>query len=574
MGSGVTSPPKVEKRIAPDSGEISETSRKRMKMQDLDSALRSEEIESNYLESSVIVDETAVHGPPSTKVEGTQVGRCVNTGGNERDSLSMFEAAICLRLSQAAGTSENEKLPSTKMRLISDSSCDDAFGYAKEVCRSSLAQKVGKEELDLNVSHTSGFGLDLNSEDVPNALDQNPFYPYKTLGHVKSTDASECGSCTGPLEDNEPLKLWKTMKQNGFLSSSHGGIPIPKQRGPSKKSKNDTFKKKIELAKREQVNRFTKIAAPSGLLSGLNPGIINHVRNSKQVHSIIEALVRSEKPNCQTQKRFVNHSKKDDNELDINGTSKSAEYANFARSRQTGDGHPVHIPSCSDVRSGLHSSKGSAIRLPEPSFVPKFTSEWDEEKFTMKMASSENVSCLSSEEFLANQDSITSLSVKAATVASQWLDLLYQDIRGRLAALKRSKKRVRTMIQTELPSLMSQQFMTNPEKGSYYEKPSGSDMHMARWRSIFTQMEKALSEEGKHLENWLKQVKEMQEHCEQGLQFVDLPGAGYLPSISISADSRLNKAEAFERECAVRAAAASIYSTSNLVLTAENVPCF
>ncbi|XP_068668396.1 uncharacterized protein [Aristolochia californica] len=517
----------LEKRVVSDSGEMLDTSHKRIKMRDPDSAVRSEDIESSYLESSTIIDENTVRGPPTTKVEASQWARSVHIGANEMDSLSLLGAAACLQLSQAAGTKEKKK-PPTKVHLISDSSCDTLLAYASDVCRSSLLQEVKKTELDLNVSHPSGFGLDLNSEGVPNVLDQNPFYPFKTLGIVISGETSECGSCTGPLEDNEPLKLWKTMKQNGFLSSSHGGIPIPKQRGPPKKSKNDAFKKKIELAKREQVNRFTRIAAPSGLLSGLNPGIINHVRNSKQVHSIIEALVRSEKPNCQTQKQSANLAKKEDNEPSIKGSSNDAEYANAARSRQMGDGDPVHVnrismPSSSDDRSGLHSSKVAV----------------------------------------------------AATVASQWLELLYQDIRGRLAALKRSKKRVRTMIQTELPSLMSKQFMSNQEYSSYYGQSYGSDMHMARWRSIFTEMEKGLSEEGKDLENWLRQVKEMQEHCEQGLQFVNLPGTGILqPLGSIDADSRSNKTEAFERECAVRAAAASIYSTSNLVMSAENVPCF
>ncbi|KAA8533974.1 hypothetical protein F0562_031491 [Nyssa sinensis] len=106
-------------------------------------------------------------------------------------------------------------------------------------------------------------------------------------------DTLECGSTTGPLEEKDPMILWKEMKQNGFLSSSHAGIPTPKPHG--RKSKNDGLKKKMELAKREQVDRFAKIAAPSELLTDLNPGIINHVRNSKQVHSIIEALVKSEK---------------------------------------------------------------------------------------------------------------------------------------------------------------------------------------------------------------------------------------------------------------------------------------
>lgn len=152
-------------------------------------------------------------------------------------------------------------------------------------------------EPDMNCATSRGLGLDLNAEDVSSSMHKDPFFPYKSRNHLKPRDVSECGSSTGPLEESDSLKVWKEMKQNGFLSSSHGGIPMPKQRG--RKSKNDVLKKKMELAKREQVDRFTKIAAPSGLLNELNPGIINHVRNRKQVHSIIEALVRSEKlENC------------------------------------------------------------------------------------------------------------------------------------------------------------------------------------------------------------------------------------------------------------------------------------
>ena len=87
------------------------------------------------------------------------------------------------------------------------------------------------------------------------------------------------------------------MKRNGFITSLYSGIPpLPKPRGrPPKRLKEDEKKKKLDAAKREQINRFSKVTSPSGLLSGLNPGIINHVRNSKQVHAIIEAVVRSEK---------------------------------------------------------------------------------------------------------------------------------------------------------------------------------------------------------------------------------------------------------------------------------------
>lgn len=75
------------------------------------------------------------------------------------------------------------------------------------------------------------------------------------------------------------------------------------------------------------------------------------------------------------------------------------------------------------------------------------------------------------------------------------------------AALRRSKKRVRNVIQTELPYLLSKEMLSEQEQEGYFVHSSESgcskkailDMHMARWKSIFSQMDKALCEEGKHL---------------------------------------------------------------------------
>lgn len=134
-----------------------------------------------------------------------------------------------------------------------------------------------------------------------------------------STDVnSECGSSSNnvSVEASDPMKLWEAMKQNGFLSnphgggvsgtssscvvsSSHGGIPAPRKRGRKSKYNNDAAvvvkKRKIEVARKEEVDRFARLAAPSGLLNELNPGIINHVRNKKQVLSIIRSIVKSDK---------------------------------------------------------------------------------------------------------------------------------------------------------------------------------------------------------------------------------------------------------------------------------------
>lgn len=210
--------------------------------------------------------------------------------------------------------------------------------------------------------------------------------------------------------------------------------------------------------------------------------------------------------------------------------------------------------------------------------------ENEDDKLALKLSSSAKVatghaSCLSNEES-ADLSSVTSLSVKAANVASQWLELLNQDIRGRLAALKRSKKRVRAVITTELPLLMSREFSSNLDKEAYTKKGSTfcypdqatADAHSVRWSTLFAQMDKALSDEESHLESWLNQVKEMQLHCEKGLYKNSLSHAP-LQTGPTGDDNRSGEADNSENDLAIRSAAASIYSTCNFLLSMENLPC-
>ncbi|VAI43113.1 unnamed protein product [Triticum turgidum subsp. durum] len=288
-------------------------------------------------------------------------------------------------------------------------------------------------------------GLDLNRVGSSDAAELNPFFPYKKLGQSKVSDPSECGSTTGATGESESHRKWREMKQNGFLSSTHGTAVVPKPRGRPPKRKRDDELKRSTSTQNEQT-KFTKVAAPSGLLSGLNPGIINHVRNSKQVYSIIKAMVRSEELENASQPGL----------------------AGQTGEREDGDNLKLQLSS------------------------------------TVTMASDRTCSTLDHE---SQHDYMTVLSVKAASVASQWLELLQQDIRGRLAALKRSRKRVRNALQTELPHLISTEFSSSQENEpsiahSSEAGPMGktaSEEHVARWRSLFLQMERTLQEEGRHL---------------------------------------------------------------------------
>ncbi|KAL3622043.1 hypothetical protein CASFOL_034239 [Castilleja foliolosa] len=404
----------------------------------------------------------------------------------------------------------------------------------------------GSKELDLNVnvssvnrtivndSNTRAFSLDLKTNDISSSIN-NPFFPFKNYESSRSRDELECGSSVGPLDEKDSMHIWKGLKQNNFMSSLNRSAPvsIPKPRGRKKlnnNNKNDVMKKRMELAKREQVDRFARVAAPSGLLNGLNPGIINHVRNSKQVHSIIEALVRSEKNE--------NRSKKCNQDVSSLGVN--------------------------DNTSRLFPGVSKMSFFPDAGIARGYE---DDEKLALKLSMSvtvvsENNSCLSNNQS-GSFGSVNALSVKAANVASQWLELLNHDIKGRLAALRRSKKRVRDVITTELPLLMSTEFSSN-----CFDQAT-ADAHSVRWGSLFEEMDKALSDEESQLENWLNQVKEMQLHCDKGLYKSSLYNASQ-EKAPIANDIRSGEANKLERDLEVRAAAASIYSTCNFLLSMGN----
>uniref|UniRef100_A0A0D9YLV6 Uncharacterized protein n=1 Tax=Oryza glumipatula TaxID=40148 RepID=A0A0D9YLV6_9ORYZ len=457
----------------------------------------------------------------------------------ETGSFLQPEAA-CLTLGRSSDAAEVNNL------------CD------KENIRTDLQPKPDVRHVE-NRMNGAPLGLDLNIVDSSNAAELNPFFPYKKLGQTKVSDPSECGSTTGAVGESESHRKWREMKQNGFLSSSQGTAVGPKPRGRPIKRKRDDESKRNTFAQKEQTNKFMKVAAPSGLLSGLNPGIINHVRNSKQVYSIIKAMVHSE--NLEKENQAVHASQTG---------KRGREFSEKAQDQRYGG----NMMNCHFLMKG--SNMPFHQGLPTASqFLPE---DGDDLKLQLSSAvtmASDRTCSTSADDFASNHDYMTVLSVKAANVASQWLELLQQDIRGRLAALKRSKKRVRNALQTELPYLISTEFSYNQENESsvVHSSDGGStgktvpEAHVARWRSLFLQMDRTLQEEGMHLENRLKEVQEMQMNCEKGLRYMacEAPLVGPMAELW-----KLKNSETPESEWAVQAAAASIYSTCNLVMRTEN----
>lgn len=440
--------------------------------------------------------------------------------------------------------------------LAGNSNGTDPLACGKENSSTGLQSRPDENRM----SDAAPLGLDLNIVNSSDAAELNPFFPYKNLGQSKVSGPSECGSTTGATGGTESYRKWEEMKKNGFLSSSHGAAVVPKPRGRPPKRKRDDEPKRSNFTQNEQT-KFMKVAAPSGLLSGLNPGIINHVRNSKQVYSIIKAMVRSEKLENASQPVFACQTGERGKEV----------------SERIQDQNMGSLMKCHFMMDGNNTMFHRG--LPTTSkYLPEDGRNMKLQLSSTVTVASDRTCSMSADDLESKQDCMTMLSVKAAGVAFQWLELLQQDFRGRLAALKRSRKRVRNALQTELPYLISTEFPENEactaqssEAGSTGNKVS--EAHVARWRSLFVQMDRTLQEEGRDLENRLKEVQAMLSNCDKGLQHMtcDAPSLGPGPIAELW---KLKSPEISESEWAVQAAAASIYSTCNVVMKTGNVPCF
>ncbi|ESW33345.2 hypothetical protein PHAVU_001G062900 [Phaseolus vulgaris] len=526
--------------------------RKRVKMKDLGSLAHSEETNSRYSEFKIKKENTVQWSLGA--LESSQQGKI------GRNALP-------------------EEVNFADRPLDLNAEANKSGGYV-EVTEESLTEKQDKGHGTLVVSR--GINVDLNAEDVSSSVNLDPAGSSRGRNSLKLKDVSESGSCVGPLEEKDPMMKWQQMKEYGFWSPSHAGIPKPKQRG--RKSKSEMLKKKMELAKREQVNRFTKIAAPSGLLNELNPGIINHVRNRKQVLSIIENLVRSEKhESTSTASKQAAHrihgsleaSKRDQENVAEEGVLPSS----------SGNKQPRKFPVTMNDSSSLilegkvcDHDTSTAEKGSLKSCMTQSTNIMEDDVLALKLSSETRASMSStnlSNDESSNVTTVSSLSLKAATVASQWLELLHQDIKGRLSALRRSRRRVRSVITTELPLLISKEFANSQDCDPYTMKmfaglPTSqiADMHGSRWTALFNHMDEALSKEEKQLECWLNQVKEKQLLCDQGIQHVNWSVAFGLQQLGNSEkNSRSSTFNSSEKELAVNAAAASIYSTCNFLLS-------
>eukprot|EP01018_Ginkgo_biloba_P004442 Gb_34065 [translate_table: standard] len=279
------------------------------------------------------------------------------------------------------------------------------------------------------------------------------------------------------------------------------------------------LKQKTSIENKEQVCKFTKGTAPSGLLADLKPGIINRVRNRYQVHAIIEAALGSVKLNA--------YHRQHENQRDLEGEPKDImEKSKRHQRSQTvakmcRNANPAN-DVCDDQYDSDRVNSGNHLlarydnlneEINKPKTEERASSAWNDclvdnwepddtnllEKGSRMQLWTNYVGCHSNEK-------------KVAAVAFQWLKVLNQDIKGRLAALKRSRKRVRTVIRDELGcNSTDQQASASDRNDCQFVQPSntdlhddilvnaGHDIHLDEWRSLFVQMDHSLNEEGAQL---------------------------------------------------------------------------
>ncbi|KAF5446573.1 hypothetical protein F2P56_032191 [Juglans regia] len=385
------------------------------------------------------------------------------------------------------------------------------------------------EVLEPNCVTSWGLGSHPDVEALLNIKERDPSDTREVHAIKKSSGASENGSCNAPLEQKDPMKVWQEMKKNGFLSLP-ASQPILKKhvrKCTNDMAKTEMLSRKMKVAKIEQIDRFPKVSAPSGLLDDLNPGIINRLRNRKQVYSIIQALVRSvELENTQSKQQML--FREEIKDCDLNECSNALPCGSQVSGWPMYPTRPIHMDSEKKVgvddlsvasrKSQDHRNDKEEVKLRSSgTTVSENANSADETMLTENINSQEEsedngvVSPFDPKEHL--QLIYISSCFRIANLASQWLGLLCRDIRGRLAALRQSRMRVKDVLQIELPLLISEEFSPIKENEQFSAPESSMSiilhMHQARWTALFDQMDKVLHEEMNRLEIWLNQVEEV-----------------------------------------------------------------
>lgn len=524
---------------------------------------------------------------------------------------------------------ETVEMPSTKKLLLKQDETDDILAVSQVLESDNIVtyldknEEIGKKDLAQSQPESEASICCLNSD----LLIPDDCLDHKNAGKKELVNQMDTRKHYMHFSD-------LSMPLRGTLLLPRGQKRARRFPIQVKRLKHEPLKQKKEGDKKEQVSKFSRVTAPSGLLAELNPGIVSHVRNSKQVHAILEAVVGSDAltayqdskenfrqaPKTRAEEKIpgTNYTVTDvfengDSEImDMHHAGSDALEARYEHQSSEAANRKLEERLISDSCASDHLfdnvERPADANLNEEGFehlaaiedsIPPV--ECNRDWFYSKQTAGERCNlqgtfschchyCRPNDPSGMDLTCSASLSVKAATVASQWLELHYQDIKGRLAALKRSRKRVRAMIKEEFGYTSLDHISATRKVDKLFVQASSGDQHanmlanaehdhMEKWRSLFSHMDNCLNVEGTKLEKSLQRIKEMQAHCKWGLEELqgitsDCPQQQQPEAFEDELRSKVASAKKIERRFAVEAAAASIYSTANFVATTEDVSCF
>ncbi|KAJ7945384.1 DNA-directed RNA polymerase subunit beta [Quillaja saponaria] len=104
--------------------------------------------------------------------------------------------------------------------------------------------------------------------------------------------------------------------------------------------------------------------------------------------------------------------------------------------------------------------------------------------------------------------------LKAAYI---WSDLHYQDIKGRISALKRSRKEASVLIQ----KFSEGKETATHDQGNFNESLKLESGLRDQWRSIFLHMEEIFVHESSQLESSFDTLKSLRENCKMDLEMIN-----------------------------------------------------
>lgn len=123
--------------------------------------------------------------------------------------------------------------------------------------------------------------------------------------------------------------------------------------------------------------------------------------------------------------------------------------------------------------------------------------------------------------FCAEADLLKSCSCSFCLKAAHiWSDLHYQDIKGRISAVSKSRKEANTLVQKTATAKDVIHVSGNSNKS-----PNLEYVLMNQWRSLFLRMEDILVHEGRELQSSYCELKDMREKCK-----MDLDSTNKMPS--------------------------------------------